>query len=112
MPIVAALKRCAIYTRKSTVQGLERELNTLDAQRTICSAYISSQQHKGWSELAKHYDDGGYSGASLRRPQLEALLADVERGLIDVVVVYKLDRMTRTLLDFVRLVDFFERYGV
>jgi site-specific DNA recombinase len=103
-------RRCAIYTRKSTAQGLERELNTLDAQRAICAAYIKSQQHKGWLELAKHYDDGGYSGASLQRPRLDELLADVERGLIDVVLVYKLDRMTRTLLDFVRLVDFFERY--
>ncbi|WP_028969870.1 recombinase family protein [Sphingomonas sp. URHD0057] len=105
-------KRCAIYTRKSTTQGLERELNTLEAQRAICSAYITSQKHKGWNELARHYDDGGYSGASLHRPQLQQLLADVEQGLVDVVVVYKLDRMTRTLLDFVRLADFFERYGV
>lgn len=105
-------QRCAIYTRKSTDQGLERDFNSLEGQRAICSAYITSQRHKSWIELAKHYDDGGYSGASLQRPQLQELLGDVERGLIDVVVVYKLDRMTRTLLDFVRLVDFFERYGV
>ena len=111
-PIPITPRRCAIYTRKSTDQGLERDFNSLEGQRTICSAYITSQRHKGWIELAKHYDDGGYSGASLRRPQLQQLLGDVERGLIDVVVMYKLDRMTRTLLDFVRLVDFFERYEV
>lgn len=109
---VAQEQRCAIYTRKSTDQGLERDFNSLEGQRAICSAYITSQRHKGWLELAKHYDDGGYSGASLVRPQLQDPLGNVERGLVDVVVVYKLDRMTRTLLDFVRLVDFFERYGV
>jgi DNA invertase Pin-like site-specific DNA recombinase len=108
----SAPKRCAIYTRKSTEQGLERDFNSLEGQRAICSAYITSQRHKGWAELGKSYDDGGYSGASLTRPLLQELLGDVERGLVDVVVVYKLDRMTRTLLDFVRLVDFFERYGV
>jgi site-specific DNA recombinase len=106
------LRRCAIYTRKSTDQGLEREFNSLEGQRAICSAYITSQRHKGWLELSKGYDDGGYSGASLSRPALQQLLGDVEGGLVDVVVVYKLDRMTRTLLDFVRLIDFLERYGV
>ncbi|HEX5258708.1 MAG TPA: recombinase family protein [Sphingomicrobium sp.] len=110
--IARADRRCAIYTRKSTEQGLGRDFNSLEGQRAICSAYVTSQRHKGWLELANHYDDGGYSGASLNRPQLQQLLGDVERGLVDVVVVYKLDRMTRTLLDFVRLVDFFERYGV
>jgi site-specific DNA recombinase len=109
--IAPAEQRCAIYTRKSTDIGLERDFNSLEGQRAICSAYITSQRHKGWLELAKHYDDGGYSGASLNRPQLQELLGDVEKGLVDVVVVYKLDRVTRTLLDFVRLVDFFERYG-
>lgn len=112
LPPAAREQRCAIYTRKSTTQGLERDFNTLEAQRAICSAYITSQRHKGWRELAKHYDDGGYSGGSLQRPKLQELLADVEQGLVDVVIVYKLDRMTRTLLDFVRLVDFFERYGI
>jgi site-specific DNA recombinase len=105
-------KRCAIYTRKSTDLGLERDFNSLEGQRAICSAYITSQRHKGWAELSKRYDDGGFSGASLNRPQLQELIGDVERGLVDVVVVYKLDRMTRTLLDFVRLVDFLERYNV
>jgi DNA invertase Pin-like site-specific DNA recombinase len=109
---ISHLKRCAIYTRKSTEQGLERDFNSLEGQRAICSAYISSQRHKGWAELSKHYDDRGISGATLNRPELQELLGDIERGLIDVVVVYKLDRVTRTLLDFVRLVDFFERYGV
>ena len=104
-------QRCAIYTRRSVLEGPEREFNSLETQRTICSAYITSQRHKGWLELAKHYDDGGKSGATLDRPAMSELLADVEQGLIDVVVVYKLDRITRTLLDFVRLVDFFEGYG-
>ncbi|HET7575596.1 MAG TPA: recombinase family protein [Sphingomicrobium sp.] len=106
------LQRCAIYTRKSTQQGLEREFNSLEGQRAICSAYVTSQRHKGWAELAKHYDDAGISGATLERAALQELLGDVERGLVDVVLVYKLDRITRTLLDFVRLVDFFEKYGI
>lgn len=112
LPSKSQMKRCAIYSRKSTGQGLERDFNSLEGQRAICSAYITSQRHKGWVELSKPYDDGGYSGASLNRPHLQELLGDVEKGLVDVVVVYKLDRMTRTLLDFVRLVDFFERYDV
>lgn len=105
-------QRCAIYTRKSVEQGLEIEFNTLESQRSICSAYIMSQRHKGWTELPKHYDDGGESGSTLVRPALQEMLADVERGMIDVVVIYKLDRLTRTLLDFVRLIDLFEQYGV
>jgi site-specific DNA recombinase len=105
-------KCCAIYTRKSLNLGLDRDFNTLEAQRAICSAYVTSQSHKGWRERAEHYDDGGYSGASLNRPMMQQLLGDIERGLVDVVVVYKLDRMTRTLIDFVRLVDFFERHNV
>jgi DNA invertase Pin-like site-specific DNA recombinase len=105
-------KRCAIYTRKSVQRGLEQDFNTLEAQRAICSAYTSSQVHKGWKELAKHYDDGGESGSTLARPKLQELLGDIENGLVDVVLVYKIDRLTRTLLDFVRLADFFERYGV
>lgn len=112
MDVQNGKKRCAIYTRKSSELGLDRDFNSLDGQRAICSAYITSQRHKEWIELAKQYDDGGISGATLDRPQLQELMADIERGLVDVVVVYKLDRMTRTLLDFVRLVDFFERYGV
>lgn len=103
---------CAIYTRRSVGPDPHQDFNSLEGQRAICSAYVTSQRHKGWLELSKHYDDAGRSGASLNRPQLQDLLADIERGLIDVVVVYKLDRMTRTLLDFVRLVDFFERHGI
>lgn len=105
-------QRCAIYTRKSVDQGLDLEFNSLETQRAICSAFITSQQHKHWREIPTHYDDGGRSGATLNRPNLHNLLTDVEHGLVDVVVVYKLDRITRTLLDFVRLMDFFERYGV
>ena len=104
--------RCAIYTRKSVEQGLQIEFNSLESQRAICSAYITSQRHRQWTELPKHYDDGGHSGAKLTRPALQELLADIERGQIDVVIIYKLDRLTRTLLDFVRLIDFFEQYGV
>lgn len=104
--------RCAIYTRKSIEYGLDQEFNSLEAQRAICSAYIASQRPKGWVELEKRYDDGAQSGATLVRPALQDMLADLENGLIDVVVIYKLDRMTRTLLDFVRLLDLFERFGV
>ena len=105
-------KRCAIYTRRSVEQGLDLQFSSLEAQRAICSAYVSSQQPKGWSEIPKHYDDGGQSGSSLNRPALQDLLSDVELGLIDVVVIYKLDRISRTLLDFVRLMDLFENCGV
>jgi len=107
-----AYQRCAIYTRKSTEAGLERELNSLEAQRETCSAYIRSQRHRGWLELPQHYDDGGFSGANLQRPGLQQLLADIEAARIDVVVIYKIDRLTRSLLDFVRLLDTMQRYGV
>jgi site-specific DNA recombinase len=90
-------QRCAVYTRKSVEQGLEIEFNTLESQRAICSAYITSQRHKGRAELSKRYDDGGESGSNLMRPALQEILADIERGMIDVVVIYKLDRLTRTL---------------
>jgi site-specific DNA recombinase len=104
--------RCAIYTRKSFQPPLGQELTSLESQRAICSSYIASQEHKGWIELAKHYEDSGRSGVSLDRPALRELISDVENGLVEIVVVYKLDRISRTLLDFVRLMDFFERYGV
>jgi DNA invertase Pin-like site-specific DNA recombinase len=114
MPVsdTAPIYRCAIYTRKSTEEGLDRELNSLEAQRDTCSAYIRSQRHKGWVELPQHYDDGGWSGANLARPALQQLLTDIEAGRIDVVVIYKIDRLSRSLLDFVRLLDTLERYGV
>jgi DNA invertase Pin-like site-specific DNA recombinase len=108
----ASLQRCAIYTRKSTEHGLEREVNSLEAQRETCSAYIRSQRHRGWSELETHFDDGGESGGKLDRPALQALIAEIEAGRVEVVVIYKMDRLSRSLLDFVRLMDLFERYGV
>lgn len=105
-------KRCAIYTRKSTDRGLQQDFNSLKAQQAICSAYIQSQQHKGWIEVDRIYEDAAQSGGSLDRPAMIDLLTDIERGRIDVVVVYKLDRLSRSLLDFVRLIDVFNRYGV
>lgn len=104
--------RCAIYTRKSFEPPIGQEVTSLESQRAICSSYIVSQQHRGWIELSKHYDDSGRTGANTARPALQQMLADVESGLIGVVLVYKLDRLTRTLLDFVRLMDFLERHNV
>ena len=100
--------RCAIYTRKSSEEGLEQGFNSLDAQREACEAYILSQVGEGWTALARHYDDGGYSGGSMERPGLESLLADIGAGLVDVVVVYKIDRLTRSLADFARIVEQFD----
>ena len=99
--------RCAIYTRKSSEAGLEQDFNSLDAQREACEAYIASQKYEGWTALSTFYDDGGVSGATLERPALQRLLADVEVGRIDTIVVYKVDRLTRTLSDFARLVEIF-----
>ncbi|HXF87997.1 MAG TPA: recombinase family protein [Xanthobacteraceae bacterium] len=104
--------RCAIYTRKSSEEGLEQEFNSLQAQREACEAYIASQRHEGWVLVPHRYDDGGVSGGTLERPALKRLLADVEAGRIDVVVVYKVDRLTRSLMDFAKLVDVFERNRV
>jgi site-specific DNA recombinase len=104
--------RCAIYTRKSTEIGLDQEVNSLVAQRESCSAYIKSHRHEQWVELPEHYDDGGYSGGTLARPALRRLLSDVEAGRIDIVLFYKIDRLTRSLTDFVRLIDVMERFGV
>ncbi len=100
--------RCAIYTRKSGEEGLAQEFNSLDAQRESAEAYIASQKHAGWTIVAECYDDGGYTGANLDRPALERLLADIEAGGIDCVVVYKVDRLSRSLLDFARLMGLFE----
>ena len=102
------MKRCAIYNRKSSDEGLEQHFNSLDAQREACEAYILSQAGEGWSALPARYDDGGYSGGSMERPALQRLLADVGRELIDVVVVYKIDRLTRSLADFARIVERFD----
>jgi DNA invertase Pin-like site-specific DNA recombinase len=105
-------QRCAIYTRKSSEEGLEQEFNSLDAQREACEAYTASQKAEGWVCLRDRYDDGGFSGGTLERPALKRLLADIEAGLIDVVVVYKIDRLSRSLMDFARLVEVFDRCGV
>src|SRR3982075_3270335 len=99
-PVLPKPQRCAIYTRKSTEHNLDLEFNSLDAQREACEAYIKSQAHEGWRLIPDHYDDGGLSGASLDRPALQALLADVNSAKIDIVVVYKVDRLTRSLADF------------
>jgi site-specific DNA recombinase len=104
--------RCAIYTRKSTDEGLEQAFNSLDAQREACGAFIQSQKHEGWTVLPTPYDDGGFSGGNMERPALQRLLADIEAGQIDVVVVYKVDRLTRALSDFAKLVEVFDRRGV
>jgi DNA invertase Pin-like site-specific DNA recombinase len=108
----ALKRRCAIYTRKSTDENLEREFNTLDAQKDSCEAYITSQRTVGWVGVADHYDDGGFTGANLERPALRRLLADIEAGLVDVIVVYKIDRLSRSLMDFAKLVEIFDRNDV
>jgi len=105
-------KRCAIYTRKSSEEGLEQEFNSLAAQREACEAYICSQRHEGWVMTRTHYDDGGFSGGNIERPALQRLLADIRSSRIDVVVVYKVDRLTRSLADFARLVEIFDTQGV
>ena len=104
--------RCAIYTRKSTEHGLELEFNSLAAQRDACEAYIKSQASQGWTALSQHYDDPAYSGGNLDRPALKKLLADIEAGKIDVVVVYKIDRLTRSLADFAKLVEAFDARSI
>src|SRR6202035_1438329 len=96
--------RCAIYTRKSSDEGLERAFNSLDAQREACAAFITSQRHEGWTLSPTLYDDGGCSGGTLERPALKRLLADIEADQTDVIVVYKVDRLTRALSDFAKLV--------
>src|SRR5215211_8895443 len=104
--------RCAIYTRVSTEYGLEQEFNSLDAQREACEAYIKSQSHEGWRLVPTGYDDGGFSGGSMDRPALQRLLSDIRAGLIDTVVVYKVDRLTRSLADFAKLVELFDQHEV
>jgi DNA invertase Pin-like site-specific DNA recombinase len=104
--------KCAIYTRKSTEEGLEQAFNSLDAQREACEAFAKSQAHEGWQVLPEHYDDGGFSGSNMDRPALSSLLADIESGQIDIVIVYKVDRLSRSLADFVRLIELFDQTGV
>src|SRR5437868_11545784 len=109
---VSKLARCAIYTRKSTDYNLELAFNSLDAQREACEAYIKSQAHEGWRLIPGRYDDGAFSGASLDRPALQQLLAEVRAGKIDIVLVYKVDRLTRSLADFAKLIELFDAHGV
>ena len=106
------IRWCAVYTRKSSEEGLEQEFNSLDAQREAGEAYIKSQGHEGWRLLQAQYDDGGYSGGNLERPALQRLLADVRAGKVNTAVVYKVDRLTRSLSDFAKLVELFEAQGV
>ena len=108
----ATRKRCAIYTRKSSEEGLEQQFNSLAAQREACEAYIRSQRHEGWILARTRYDDGGFSGGTMERPGLRGLLADIQAGRIDIVVVYKVDRLTRSLADFARLIEIFDAQGV
>src|SRR5204862_2519668 len=105
-------KRCAIYTRKSSEEGLEQEFNSLHAQREASEAYIRSQRHEGWVVVPTAYDDGGFSGGNLERPGLQRLLADVRAGRIDVIVTYKVDRLTRSLADFARVIEIFDAHHV
>src|ERR1700735_2788056 len=104
---MTARVRCAVYTRKSSEEGLEQSFNSLDAQREACQAYILSQRQEGWHAIATHYDDGGFSGGSMERPGLMLLLADIEARKVDTVVVYKVDRLTRSLADFAKMVEAF-----
>src|ERR1700738_4194066 len=103
--------RCAIYTRKSSEEGLEQEFNSLQAQREACEAFITSQRHEGWMCLPDCYDDGGFSGATMDRPALQQLLADLTAGRVDTVVVYKIDRLTRSLADFAKIVEILDTRG-
>src|SRR3978361_141249 len=110
-PSVKAV-RCAIYTRVSTDQGLDQEFNSLDAQYDASKSYIRSQAHAGWSQIRSRYDDGGFSGGNTDRPALQQLLEDIRAGRLDVIVVYKVDRLTRSLADFAKLVELFDANGV
>ncbi len=111
-PVKASSRRCAIYTRKSSEEGLEQDFNSLHAQREACESYIKSQQGEGWRLVKTAYDDGGLSGATMNRPALQRLLSDIREHLIDVVVVYKVDRLTRSLADFAKMVEIFDAQGV
>jgi len=103
---------CAIYTRKSSEEGLEQSFNSLEAQREACRAFVLSQKHEGWSALSDHYDDGGFSGGTLERPALKRLLGDVQAGKIQTIVVYKVDRLTRSLTDFAKIIDILDSHKV
>ena len=108
----APVIRCALYTRKSSDEGLDQVFNSLDAQREACAAYVVSQTGEGWKALPELYDDGGISGATLERPAMQRLMADIARGRVDIIVVYKIDRLSRSLADFARLVELFDKHDV
>ena len=112
LPATVTKRRCAVYTRKSTEEGLDRAFNTLDAQRDACEAYVVSQRAEGWVLVPDRYDDGGFTGGNLDRPALRRLLADIEMGQVDVIVVYKIDRLSRSLMDFAKLVEVMDAHGV
>src|SRR5471030_1656351 len=103
--------RCAVYTRKSSEEGLDQSFNSLDAQREACEAYIKSQAHEGWQLVSGEYSDGGFSGGNIERPALKRLMADLKQGLIDTIVVYKVDRLTRSLADFAKIVEVLDGIG-
>ena len=109
---ISKLLRCAIYTRKSSEHNLDLAFTSLDAQREACEAYIKSQAHEGWRLIPGRYDDGAFSGASLDRPAVQKLLADVRAGTIDIVLVYKVDRLTRSLADFAKVIELFDAHNV
>ena len=111
-PTATKQVRCAIYTRKSTEEGLDQNFNSLDAQRDACESYIASQKSEGWVMLRERYDDGGYSGGNVNRPGLTKMLNDVREGLVDTIVVYKIDRLSRSLADFAKLVEIFDEHKV
>jgi len=111
-PATTKKLRCAVYTRKSTDEGLEKEFNTLDAQRDSCEAYVTSQRAEGWVLVRDRYDDEGFSGGTLERPALQRLLRDIQADLVDVIVVYKIDRLSRSLMDFAKLVEVMDAHGV
>ena len=103
--------KCAIYTRKSSEEGLEQDFNSLDAQREACEAYIKSQMHEGWTLVEKQYNDGGFSGGTIDRPAFKELLTDIEKDEIDIVVVYKVDRLTCSLMDFSKIIEIFDNHS-
>ena len=111
-PATLPLLRCAVYTRKSTEEGLEQEFNSLDAQRESGELFVKSQAGEGWALMPDRYDDGGFTGGNMERPGLRRLMADIEAGKVDVVVVYKVDRLSRSLLDFAQMMQAFEKYKV
>src|ERR1700734_1361254 len=111
-PNSGTIRRCAIYTRKSSEEGLEQDYNSLHAQREACEAFIRSQAGEGWKLIKSAYDDGGFSGGTIERPVVQQLMTDIREGKIDVVVVYKVDRLTRSLADFARIVELFDGHGV